>query len=141
MKINGMSKLLRDLNKMPDSIDEMVKRTLMEFAQRIFNDAMANVPASIRASYRLESSNGGFTVNIYTDNAIAAYIEFGTGVYASEYLSGKDMEIKDEAIKFYVNGEGRMPARPYLFPAYYRHRDALIVELNRKLDRIVKQVA
>lgn len=144
MKIAGMSRFRRDLNKLPESVDEMLKRTLLEFAQRIFNDAMAGLPSgatSIRATYRIEVKDGGFTVNIVTDNEIAAYIEFGTGGYAASYLGSQPQEVKDEAIKFFVNGEGTMPARPYLFPAYYKHREALIRTIQERLDRIVKAVA
>lgn len=144
MKIKGMDRLRRDLQKLPESVDEMLKRTLLEFAQKILNDAMSGLPSgasAIKATYRIEVKDSGFTVSIVTDNEISAYIEFGTGRYATSYLGSQPQEVKDEAIKFFVNGEGTMPARPYLFPAYYRHREALIVELNKRLDRIVKAVA
>lgn len=141
MNIKGMTQLRKTLQSLPDQVDAMVKKTLMDFAQRIFNEAMSNLPAgatAIRSTYRIETRNGGMSVSIITDNEIAAYIEFGTGRYAASYLSGQPQEVKDEAIKFFVNGEGTMQARPYLFPAYYKYREALLIELNKQLSRIVK---
>lgn len=143
-KIKGMSELRRGLKQFPNNVEKIIKDTLLEWAQKIYNDAMAGLPAgatAIKATYRIETSRGGWTVKIVTENEIAAYIEFGTGSFAANYLAGQPKEVSDDAIKFFVNGEGTMPARPYLFPAYYKNREAFIVDLNKKFERLVKQIA
>ena len=48
-------------------------------------------------------------------NHIAAYIEFGTGLSAREILAPYPQWIKDIAYKFYVNGQGTLQGKPYLY--------------------------
>ena len=48
-------------------------------------------------------------------NHIAAYIEFGTGLSAREILAPYPQWIKDIAYEFYVNGQGKLQGKPYLY--------------------------
>jgi hypothetical protein len=48
-------------------------------------------------------------------NHIAAYIEFGTGLSAREILAGYPKWIQDIAYEFYVNGQGTLQGKPYLY--------------------------
>lgn len=140
--IKGIEKVQRALKRFPAELDKVVKSTLLEYARLIFAEAMANLPASagaIKSTYQIEVKEGGYVVSIYTDNEIAAYIEFGTGGHAARYLSGQDNEVKESAIAFFVSGEGNMPAQPYLFPAYYKYRPLLIAEMNKRVDALTKR--
>ena len=48
-------------------------------------------------------------------NHIAAYIEFGTGLSAREILAPYPQWIKDIAYEFYINGQGKLQGKPYLY--------------------------
>ena len=48
-------------------------------------------------------------------NHIAAYIEFGTGLSAREILAGYPKWIQKIAYEFYVNGQGTLQGKPYLY--------------------------
>ena len=48
-------------------------------------------------------------------NHIAAYIEFGTGLSAREILAPYPQWIRDIAYEFYVNGQGKLQGKPYLY--------------------------
>ncbi len=48
-------------------------------------------------------------------NHIAAYIEFGTGLDAIRILAPYPQWIKDIAYEFYVNGQGTLQGKPYLY--------------------------
>jgi hypothetical protein len=48
-------------------------------------------------------------------NHIAAYIEFGTGLSAREILAGYPKWIQEIAYEFYVNGQGTLQGKPYLY--------------------------
>ena len=48
-------------------------------------------------------------------NHIAAYIEFGTGLSAREILAPYPQWIKDIAHEFYVNGQGKLQGKPYIY--------------------------
>lgn len=141
--IKGLKALTIKLDKLPKDIDKIVSSVLSEHIRKIYNEAMSNVPGGsgmIRSSFNVEISNNGYRVSLFSDNELAAYIEFGTGRYAEQYLSGKPQEMRDEAIKFYVNGEGTLPARPYLFPAFYKYRDEIIRVLEQRLQKQLANV-
>jgi len=62
---------------------------------------------------------------------IGAYLEFGTGIYAKEYLQGRPEEEKSTAREFYKTGKGTIRAFPYLFPSFDAERPKLIERLKR----------
>ena len=100
----------------------------------VYGEAMSSLKSpQVRSSFRLEI--GELRAEIWSDDVLAAYIEFGTGPFAAAYLGGKPNEMTEEAIKFYVNGQGNLPASPYLFPAFYKYRD----EMARQMDREVQK--
>jgi HK97 gp10 family phage protein len=63
------------------------------------------------------------------------YIEFGTGAYARDYLASQDAEMQRYAMQFYVNGRGKLPARPFLFPAWEQERPKLEKAIAKLLKR------
>jgi hypothetical protein len=62
---------------------------------------------------------------------IGAYLEFGTGIYAKEYLQGRPFDEVQQASEFYKTGKGTIRAFPYLFPSYYEEQPKLIERLKR----------
>lgn len=141
-KIKGLDKAVKQLNSFPSELDKLVKSTILKYAKLILNDAMSKLPAgasSIRSSYHIEVLDNGYTVKIYTDDELAAYIEFGTGDFASTYLSSQPKEVSEQAIKFFVSGDGTMPARPYLFPSYYSHKEAILAEINKGVNDLARR--
>jgi hypothetical protein len=61
-------------------------------------------------------------------NHIAAYIEFGTGLSARDILAGYPKWIQDIAYEFYVNGQGTLKGKPYLYNNF------LVIEEKFKRD-------
>jgi hypothetical protein len=63
-------------------------------------------------------------------------------LFASQLLNGGqyDNEIRTLARLYYINGEGTLPASPYLFPAFFDERPKLIEEIKKDLERLAKQV-
>lgn len=116
-------------------IESIVLDTIHEYGQKIFDEAMSGLSdaPNIRSTFSIVKDKKGSY--IYSDEVIAAYIEFGTGNYAREYLNGRPQEMVDEAIKFYVNGQGTMPAQPYIFPAYYKYKEGLTKEIDKRIQK------
>lgn len=128
-------------------INQIIMVTVTQFANKILDEAIANVTSSLvnaRASYGIEVDEANMRVGIYTKNDMIAYIEFGTGnpetvkngLSASAYLATQPQEVRDEAIKFFVTGTGTIPARPHLFPAYFKYRDQIIPEIDRRIQQL-----
>lgn len=66
---------------------------------------------------------------------IAAWVEFSTGQDAARYLATVDPEWKVLAQKYYINGKGTIIGRPFLYPAYIKHR----IEFVKELKELVKK--
>lgn len=137
--VKGVNDVLRSFRRYEREVEKTIKDTVKEFMQKVMADALANLPHGsqyLRATFHIEVTDEGYTAWVYSDDELAAYVEFGTGIWARAYLSGKPMEMKVEAIKFFINGKGTMFAQPYLFPAYYRYMGWFEPELKQRLDRI-----
>ncbi|MVZ65038.1 hypothetical protein GQF61_04185 [Sphingobacterium sp. DK4209] len=140
----------RDLEKYRKDVLKKVKDLIAEFASQLEIDAIRDLDkASSDRDYILDEglenlnfihidkkfTNSGFKaeVGVMGENDLAAYIEFGTGLSAKEILAPYPQEIRDIAMKFYVNGQGIMQGHPYLYNNYLRLMHAFRVELDKIL--------
>lgn len=74
------------------------------------------------------------TYEVWVDaGKMGAYIEFGTGEYARYTVGKYDKEWRDLAYTFYVNGKGKLPSRPYMYPAFAKNTTGFIDRLRAKL--------
>lgn len=82
-------------------------------------------------------SKGGLVgeVGVMGDNPMAAYIEFGTGLDAVRILSSYPQWVKDIAMQFYVNGEGTLQGKPYLYNNFLVIQHRFEAELKEILDK------
>lgn len=117
-------------------IEKAVKDVILDYAKRIYTEAMSNTTAEIASTYSFETTDNGYRVKIYTDNEMAAYIEFHTGRMSKAYLAGQPKEVGAEAIKFFKTGEGTLQGNPYLFPAFYKYRDQIIPAIDKAIQAI-----
>ncbi len=81
-------------------------------------------------------SNNDMTgeVGVMGENNLAAYFEFGTGLSAREILAPYPQWIKDIAWEFYINGQGTLQGKPYLYPAVLRYGN----DFYKKMAKLVK---
>lgn len=116
-------------------IEDIISNTIHEFGDKIFKETLAGLSGaeSIKSTFNYEKEKN--RAYIYTDNDMAAYIEFGTGKFAEKYLANKPKEMVDEAMKFFINGEGTMPARPYLFKAFNKYKERLPKEIDKRIQK------
>lgn len=80
----------------------------------------------------IDAVPGHLKVEVIAHKDYAAYVEFGTGPYAATYLLSIEPEWRDIARIYFVNGKGRMPAQPYLHPAFEKN----ILLLMKKLKAL-----
>ncbi|GHE34888.1 hypothetical protein [Sphingobacterium griseoflavum] len=80
-------------------------------------------------------SNGGLKaeVGVMGSNDLAAYVEFGTGLSAADILSNYPQWVRDIAMQFYVNGQGTLEGRPYLYNNFL----SVQAEFERELQKII----
>lgn len=138
--------LSKELNKFSDDMEKVIKSTILEYMNAVLEQGLIGLPPSIASTYHLEVSNDGYTVLIYTDSDLAAWMEFGTGTRetvktgtsAEEYLAGQPQEVSEEAAKFFVSGKGTMGAKPTFFPAWLRLKPEMVKEVQRRVDNLAK---
>lgn len=149
IKIKGLDKLAKDLRKFGADGEKALKLNIELAATNIERGAIARLKPELnfirqRIDKRIE--DGGFTAKVGVqgteENPVPLYHEVGTGLFASQLLNGGqyDDEIRALARLYYINGEGTLPASPYLFPAYFEERPKILEELRKDLERLAKSV-
>lgn len=135
MIVKGLDSVLRQLNNLQTGLDAKMMQVFSKYATIIMNEAIANAPKSAKTNTGMEVDTTNNRVTIYFDGDMAGWLEFGTGIYASNLLQSRPLEWKKEAMKFFVNGKGRNPAKPYLYPAYERNIPQMMVELENVITQ------
>lgn len=134
------SGLDRKLKNLPTAIRGIVNNALKEYIERIYNEAMAKAPDAAKHSYTVEIHPNEMRVELWTENELAAYLEFGTGGHAVKLLSGKPQEMSRDAMLFFKTGEGTLPAQPYLFPVYYKYKDQIPLEIDKRIQKYLDSI-
>ena len=67
----------------------------------------------------------------------AAYVEFGTGKYAAEYVPTIDKDWQILAQTYKTTGNGRLPTNKYLYPATITGQEQILKKLKETIKRYV----
>lgn len=113
-----------------------MKKAEKTIADRIANDAKSDAPGSLPIGISVSQTENQTT--IIAGEEIAAYVEFGTGDYAKEYVATLPAEIQEDAEKFFISGKGHGRTHPFFFPAIERHQGELNDELDNELQKLAK---
>jgi HK97 gp10 family phage protein len=135
VKVDGLDKLLKRLEAKSATIKEDADAIIEAGTRDIANAAMRDVPKDFGAGGGLLGAIepmkvADLTHTVTVQKFYAPYVEFGTGANAANYLASQDEDLRAYAMHFYVNGQGRMPARPFLFPNVYRIWPQIIEDLK-----------
>ncbi|RZJ86314.1 MAG: HK97 gp10 family phage protein [Chryseobacterium sp.] len=135
MKVKGFDSLIRKLKKLPNQAQSEVKNEIRDAADMIVMDAGDAAPVDLgylKNSIRNFPRQGGFNYEVNVGARYSPFVEFGTGTEVDV-----PEEIKDYAYQFKGGNKRQIniPARPFFFPAYFKHRDELIENLKDMLKR------
>jgi hypothetical protein len=145
MGIKGLDTALAALEKKFNAYERAVYKVIEETGVGIKTDAASNAAGigffdnngnwvQLNGDVKGNVFDSGKGYRIWVDaGKIGAYIEFGTGEYAKWTIGLYDQEWRDMAYEFYVNGKGKLPARPYMYPAYIKNTTGLRDRLIRYL--------
>jgi hypothetical protein len=134
IELKGMDEVMDKLK-----IDEQaISDELADFGFAVARDAANNLSLHGTTDFgflanSIDAVPGHLSVTVVAHKDYAAYVEFGTGPYAATYLPSIEPEWRAIARQFFVNGKGRMPAQPYLHPAFAKN----LIELEKKLTSIL----
>lgn len=60
----------------------------------------------------------------------AAYVEFGTGKYAKNYVAGLEEYWKKLARRYYKNGKGKTDKQPFLYPSIIQNLPKIYLRIK-----------
>jgi hypothetical protein len=136
--VKNLGRVTKGLASKGQALSNDIKKELLIRATVIQNDAIKQKNFfSIQVNRKREDD--GLTQLVEASSGanvpIAAYINFGTGSFAAQYLAGMPSDIQALAREYYVNGKGRLPSNPYLTAPYIRERK----KFTENLKKIVKR--
>jgi len=141
MGVKGLSVTINALRATEAKIIEEIKDVVADTTGDIERAAIDNAPGvgdkllttygeelnqiNIPASIDSKISPDGLTGEVYIDNTaskFAMYVEFGTGVWAKNYLPSLPAAAQAVARKYFVNGKSTLKGQPFLLPAFFKYR-------------------
>lgn len=135
LEIKGLDTVLKKVD--PKRFKEVAKQSLSAYALKVDMEAKKKAPVDLgqlRSSIYPETAElDNLKVSFVAGVDYAAYIEFGTGPFAAKYVPSLEPEWQSIAKEYYVNGEGRVPAQPFLHPAIMNNIDTF----NKKFDELI----
>lgn len=145
---------IKDLNKLMKNLTQVVSKKSVELGQKMLEDTADGAKGEegyarlASPTINVDKLENGASLVVSTSkekdkrHRSAAYVEFGTGQYVFKRYSiqdgADDAAVKNYAQTFYVNGRGKIPQAPYLFPNFFRSRDQFIENMKKELERIKK---
>lgn len=134
MKINGMAKALRDMATLQQRTEAVAQHVINKTANKIVQDAKSAAPGSL--STGIFSIQSPMQAQVIGGDEFAAYVDFGTGDFAKEYVATLPPDVQAEAMEFFVNGKGKGHPTPFFFPSVFRNSPQLLIDLEIELQKL-----
>ena len=111
-----------------------MRELVVDTVKNIEVEATRKAPQFVTVESEFRNNDLTGEVGVWGENNLAAYFEFGTGLSAREILAPYPQWIKDIAWEFYINGQGTLQGKPYLYPAVLRYGN----DFYKKMAKLVK---
>lgn len=131
-RITGIQQALRDMQQLTNKVNRAKRVAEKRVAEQMAADARALAPQDkglLIASIDVKQDETSTT--LVAEAGYAAYQEFGTGP-----LTQVPQGLESYAKEFFVNGEGRNLPTPFFFPAVFKNRDNVILEVEKEIAKI-----
>jgi hypothetical protein len=128
IKVNGVNQTIAKINKFAErkivKLDKIMDQSLKTMASQANANASGEIKGTVKSD-RIDTLN----YDLGSPVPYAAYVEFGTGPYARDYVPSLPKEWQDIAERKIVNRQGRNNKNEYLYPAV----NAGIPEMIKKM--------
>src|SRR5678816_1618073 len=132
--------LVYDLNGYRDEVIAKTKQFIQQLIFQTNIEATRDAPSFVSISNKFEDKGLTGKVGVIGKQSVpknksdpanmAAYFEFGTGLSASQILAPYPQWVKDIAYEYYVNGEGTLIGKPYLFNNFLKNHEVFERDLK-----------
>lgn len=143
MKFKGIQQTINKLRRLGHEGENKIKQVTAVAANELATKAAQNLSSytdadptgTIAQSINAQPKNDGLTWTIAVNQVpMGAYLEFGTGTFVDIPAGWEKI-----AWQFYINGQGTLKPRPYLYPAYYEVRRQYKKDLKDALNQLVNR--
>ena len=139
IQITGIKEAFNKFNGNFNKIADEIDMEIGDGVERIVTQAKTLVPANFS---RLRSSLyvtklGKFNYEFGSNVNYAAYVEFGTGKYAANYVPSLEPEWQRFALTYKTPNPGKLDKSPYLYPSIIIGQQNILKNINQ----IVKKYA
>lgn len=141
--------LTYDLNGYRDEVIAKTKQFIQQLIFKTNEEATRDAPSFISIGNKFDDKGLTAKVGVIGKQSVAknqsdpanmaAYIEFGTGLSASQILAPYPQWVKDIAYEYYVNGKGTLIGKPYLFNNFLKNIETFDRDLNNLLEKEFKK--
>ena len=151
MKIKAViqNTLTYDLNGYKDEVIAKTKQFIQQLIFQTNIEATRDAPSFVSIGNEFEDKGLTGKVGVIGKQSVAknqsdpanmaVYLEFGTGLSASQILAPYPQWVKDIAYEYYVNGEGTLIGKPYLFNNFLKNIETFESDLNALLEKEFKK--
>jgi hypothetical protein len=108
----------------------------LKLANEIAEDAKLAAPGSLPSQISVTQNETATTV--IGGPELSAYVNYGTGNFAKEYVESLPEDQQIEARKFFISGKGHGAARPFFTNAIFKHQDEIIPVIEQELLNLTK---
>lgn len=131
-RLEGLAEFKSGIKRYAELIQKDVDTGLNKAGNEIVTDAKARcIVPSIAAGISIIKAQSRYEIT--TQGEESAYLEFGTGNYAKALLGPYPKDWVDMAMTFFINGLGRTPASPYLYPPFQQNAGEAVLEIADKI--------
>ena len=131
-------KLIKDLENATDELINMVDAEMGASIEQMATKAKQKAPAGpngrLRSSIHPEKT-GKLSYHLKADVNYAAYVEFGTGPRAKEYVPLLDADWQEYAKTFKKPKDGHTPEQPFFYPVIIKE----FPEMIKKMQDLIKK--
>ena len=141
--------LIYDLNGYRDEVIAKTKQFIQQLIFQTNIEATRDAPKFVSISNKFEDKGLTGKVGVIGKQSVpknksdpanlAAYVEFGTGLSAAQILAPYPQWVKDIAYEYYVNGEGTLIGKPYLFNNFLKNHEVFERDLKELLEKEFKK--
>lgn len=116
IRINGVNQTIAKINKFAERKIVKLDKIMDSSLKIMSSQANVNAPGDIKGTVKSQKVEV-LNYNIGSEVPYAAYVEFGTGPAASNYVPSLPPEWQEVARRKFINGLGKTGVQKFLYPA------------------------
>lgn len=133
------NKLFKDLDKYAKEVIAELDAEMGAGIEDMATEAKRLAPVSsgggnLRATIDVEKEKP-FSYNLVANARYAAYVEFGTGPYAEQYVPSLDQDWQEYAIDFKETDPGHTKQQPFFYPAVNKIFPQMIARMKKVIEK------